>query len=221
MTVDDILLKIAAIKYKELEIERMIDPKKVEEYYPEDPFEGLTDEQIQAILEEEEKFYESLEQEVKPNPLDNFVVLEAVIDISDTRQAIERCKDEAITQLLSNSSNFYKTAAMCGKDQHCFDLWHIYSLCNIKTDAEPEEYLESLYLRYRRRLKELAKDCIGDWSLIDWPHEYWDKGERDKLGERFLVCIKIDSYKFLDALADLNEELLNNLRSYILYKETV
>lgn len=55
---DDVLMAIAAINYKELEIDRMIkclqNPQKVEDYYPKDPFEGLTDDEIQAIIEKEE-----------------------------------------------------------------------------------------------------------------------------------------------------------------------
>ena len=46
----DILELYAAINYQELEEKRMNNPKQVEEYYPEDPFHGLTDEEIVKIM---------------------------------------------------------------------------------------------------------------------------------------------------------------------------
>lgn len=62
MKQDDVLLAIAAINYKELEIERMINPQRVDQYYPEDPFEGLTDDEIAIIMGNEEKFYNSINE---------------------------------------------------------------------------------------------------------------------------------------------------------------
>ena len=54
VSLDDFLAALAAVRYRELEIERMINPKKVEEYYPEDPFDGLTAEEIEKILARQE-----------------------------------------------------------------------------------------------------------------------------------------------------------------------
>lgn len=61
MKYDNVYLALAAINYKQLEIERMINPKKVEEYYPEDPFEGLSADEIEKILAKQE--IEALEAE--------------------------------------------------------------------------------------------------------------------------------------------------------------